>query len=155
MDSQPFCFGLHLFTAFFGIEDVDPDSLCFSFLHNRLSGSPPVTLKIVHVHGACSALTLDSAGHDGGSFPAPSRELHAQVPPTTSRSSRCQPFRPLMLIQLLVPLYYPDIIGSVKEPGAKDCPLPHPCACQVQNGELQTFEPSCINCEVPPVPTPP
>ena len=43
VDSHPFFFGLHPFIALFAIEDVDPDSLCFSFLHNRLPGSPPVT----------------------------------------------------------------------------------------------------------------
>ena len=50
VNSHPIFLGLHLFIAFFAIEDVDPDSFCFSFLHNRLSGSPPLSLRIAHVH---------------------------------------------------------------------------------------------------------
>ena len=65
MDSHPFFFGLHPFIAFFAIEDVDPDFLGFSSLHNRLSGSLPVTLRFVHVRIVALfsqrlALTLDS-----------------------------------------------------------------------------------------------
>ena len=49
VDSHPLFFGLHPFMAFFAIVDVDPDSLRFSLLYNRLTGSPPVILKIAHV----------------------------------------------------------------------------------------------------------
>ena len=49
VDSLPFFLGLHPFITFFVIEGVDPDPLCFSFFHTRLSGSPPVTLRIAHV----------------------------------------------------------------------------------------------------------
>ena len=70
VDSHALFFGLHPFIAFSAIEDVEPDSL--------------------RSLGGCSALTLDSAGRDGGSFPAPSRELDAPVPSMTSRSRRCQ-----------------------------------------------------------------
>ena len=41
--SHPLFFG-HI--AVFAIKDVEPDSFRFSFLPNRLSVSPPVTLKI-------------------------------------------------------------------------------------------------------------
>ena len=32
VDSHPLFFGVHPFIAFFTIKDIDPDSLCFSFL---------------------------------------------------------------------------------------------------------------------------
>ena len=53
MDSHPFFLGLHPSITFFTIKDVDPDSLCFFFPlpppPKRLSGSPPVTVRIGHV----------------------------------------------------------------------------------------------------------
>ena len=58
---------------------LDLGSLCFSFLHNRLSVSSlsgsPMSASSLCTLGCWSALTLDSAGRDVGSFPAASREL--------------------------------------------------------------------------------
>ena len=61
VDSHPFYFGLHPFIAVFVIEDVDPDPLCFSFFRNRLSGSPPVTLRIAHVRNIGVVVALVEA----------------------------------------------------------------------------------------------
>ena len=74
VNSHPFLFGLHPVITFFATKDIDPDSLCFSFLPKRdslgllllLSGSAMSASSLCSLGGWPSP-TLGSAGRGCGS----------------------------------------------------------------------------------------
>ena len=105
VDSHPFFFSLYPFIAFFAIEDVEPDSLCLPFLPNRLSGSPPVTLRIANVRviALFSGMMVSTDPRFSCAWWRPSRELDAPVPSMTSRSGGCSGSSTLVSGSLLVP----------------------------------------------------